>query len=152
MWKEIIEFVRSVSSKENNLELMSYYIEYVIPFNPFKRVKNSPPNKISDDIRVIKNIQKKSASSEEALNHIKRVKLRSDYVKDNLQNCISQSIGIVGLNQSLKDAEKYIEMTFILRSIEKYHNYERLKSLAAILLSLLTLVATIKIAFIKASL
>lgn len=149
MWKEIIEFIKSASKEKNNEELMTYYIEYIIPFNPLLRVKNSPPNRITDDILKIQKIILGSSNSPNALEKICKQKFRSIYITNKIQECKDAQTGMTEVNKIIEKAEKYIEMTFILRSIEKLHNYERIKSIVATLLAILTLVVTIKISIIK---
>lgn len=146
MWKDAIEFISDVSKDENKNELMSLYCEYILSNNPFKRINNCLPCLITSDIIKIKNrIIKLKEDPSFNIESIFKAKYKSEYIKDKIHLCNSKKTGLEGLKQIVKESEKYIELAFILKSINKFHNYERLKSLVATLLAILATIATIKI-------
>ena len=149
MWKDIIEFIEKVSKDENNKELMTYYLEYVINSNPFKNVNCSPPCQIINDLISAQNIKKSKANDTESYAEILKHKFKSAFFKEKIENCKQHSTGMQGINDVFKEAEKYIEMAFILKSVEKIHRYERMKYIVATLIAILTLVVSIKISIIK---
>ena len=145
MWKDIIDFIEKVSKEENNEELMAYYLEYVATSNPFKSVRCSPPSKIASDAIGIKRIKKREPTNKVAYEKILQHKFNSDFFKEQVSNWKKHNTGIEGVNKALKDTNKYIEMTFILKSVEKIHRYERMKYIVSTLLAILTLIVSIKV-------
>ena len=95
------------------------------------------------------NIKKSKSNDDESYAEITKHKFKSVFFKEKIKNCELHSTGMQGVNDALKEAEKYIEMAFILKSVEKIHRYERMKYIVATLIAFLTLVLSIKISIIK---
>lgn len=148
MWKEIVEYIDKVSDKKNLDELMSLYLVYIAPWNPLKRVNQCQQYKIALDLIEIKKIMEEySGSGDVALSVIHNKSYKTEYIQNKIKENKERGERITGIENLITREKKNIELAFILKNIENYHDYESLKFIVTILIAILSVIFTIKSSF-----
>lgn len=137
MWKDIIDFIEKISKEEDKYDLMSYYLQYVATINPFQSVNNCIPYKISKDLFKIKRITNETIDDNKKVEKLKSLRYKSQIIRSEVDKANS----ISDITQNIEvDYQRYIQIAFILKSIEKIHRRERLKTYNASLLTIITMI------------